>query len=219
MDLSAFARALAADNSTLRVIMGVVVSIQAYSVTVTINGSTSQISAVKYASSVAPRVGAAVYMITDGSDLWIISQLAPVSLPKPLATRSTVQSIATSTWTPIIFDAATDDGWGMWSNAHPTRLTCVVPGRYMAIGTVGFASSGVNARLVVVTMNGGGGSGYIAVVSVSGVEDQVQHIKPSFTMAVGDYVELSTWQNSGGALNTSTPTANVTPSLSLIYLG
>ena len=219
MDLTRFARALAADTSSLRFLMGVVVSIQSnYTVTVTIAGSTSQISAVKYASSVCPRVGSSVYMVTDGSDLWIISQLAPVGSPSPTALRGTNQTLTTAVETAISFSSVVNDGWGSFNLAgNPTRLTAVLPGRYMVTGFVQFASNATGTREIAARVNGTTKYGVDTSLAASGAPTHLSVTTPAFTMAATDYVELTAYQNSGGNLDIVTLTE--APALSLIYLG
>lgn len=203
--------AAGSNGNRLRLRRGVISSIQSYSVTLTLSGSSGTVAGVKYAASVIPRVGATVWTISDGVDLWVISQQAPVGVPSPTATLSATQAFTTGTEAAVSFNAAVNDGWTMWDSA--TKLIAKVPGTYMAIGQCAWANNATGYRQLSIDLNGT----KIASQSanpVSGVDHYQTVTATAFTMAINDYVRLLGIQTSGGNLNTQ----GATPKLSLIYI-
>ena len=215
MDSLAFVRALANSGSKLRFVMGVISSIQTYTVTVTVSGSTATVANVKYASSVVPRVGSSVYMATDGADLWIISQLAPISTPTATATRSTLQTLTTAVEAAVTFDAVVNDGWGSWVAGAPTKLSAIIPGRYQAVAYARFDSNITGYRQLRIELNGATTLAAQSANAVNGSTHDKTLETPAFTMATGDYIRCLATQNSGGNLNLTAAIA----AFSLIYLG
>lgn len=115
--------------------------------------------------------------------------------------RSTTQTITTSTQTVIGFDTEAEDVGGYHDNAtNNSRLT--VPAGRAGVFTVGgcvfYDNNATGQRQLYLLKNGvaiggsysvqPGNSGFgIALLVAAGVR-----------LADGDYVELATWQNSGG---------------------
>lgn len=203
-----------------------------YYLSVKISGDTTTISNVRYLSSLTPRVGAIVFLQINGNDIYAIDELAGAD--KTLAVRAeltTNQSIANATATAISFDSDNSDSWGIWTSGNATRLTAPIPGRYLAIGHLHFASNDNGIRSGIIRSNG---STEIAqqdvvvrntVVTGSGVTQtntayaiKLNVVSLPVTLATNDYLELLAYQNSGGALDV-VGTSSPKPSLSLIYLG
>lgn len=205
----------------VRVRFGTVVSVQAdWSCTVTIGGSTTPISGVRYAADVQPLPGSGCVLASDGTDLFILAVLAAEGRTiAPRASRSTAQSIANTNDTPITFDAVNSDAWGCWSSGQATRLTAPVPGRYQATGLVSWAGNATGFRSIWVEKNGTSTLGRSSVASVGAGNSTWQEVTTlPFDMLPGDYLRLIVWQNSGGALNVNN-SSTYAPGLSLTYLG
>ena len=216
MDINYVASVFGKTNP-LRFRVGTVVSVQTdRTCTVTIGGDTTPISGIRYMSDMAPDPNAAVWLVTDGRDMFALGHMAAAN--RTLATkaaRSTAQSIATATDAFIDFDSATYNDWGAWNaSSQQARLTAPVSGRYMVIGNAAFAGNGTGFRRLFLEVNGttsiasqhshSNAAGTATSMSVSAVQ----------TLAIGDYVRLGARQTSGGALD-----VNSGADLSLVYLG
>ena len=203
-------------SNPLRFRVGTVISVETdRTCTVTIAGDTTLISGVRYMSDIAPDPAAAVWLVTDGRDMFVLGHMA--SAGRTLATkanRSTTQTIPDATDTAISFDSASYNDWGAWVVGNAARITVPVTGRYMVIANATFAGNATGFRRIGVELNGAGtiaqvhshsnAAGTGTSLSVSGVA----------TLSVGDYVRLIVRQNSGVALDISTGAE-----LSLVYLG
>lgn len=209
-------------KETSRYRLGQVVSVQAdYTITVTIAGSTTQVSGVRYMANVVPIVGSPVWLTTDGKDIFASGVLAnSARTVTPRAARSTDQSIPNTTDTAISFDSVNTDPLGSWDSGSPTRLTAKLTGRYIATGQVAFAGNATGFRIAFIEKNGTSTLGRSTQISVGGGNATwVNVTSMPFDMTGGtDYIRLMAWQNSGGALNANT-SGTFAPSLSLIYLG
>lgn len=133
-------------------------------------------------------------------------------LAKPLAElRQTVaQSLTTSTFTGITFDV---EDYDLPAGQHDTavnssRFTAVYAGWYHCTGGVGYAASATGRRASRWAVNGTGqnGSQTIGVATATGV-CQVAARGKNIYLAIGDYVELQGFQDTGGALNTDVATS------------
>jgi hypothetical protein len=104
-DTFGFAEAVASPSSSLRLRQGKVTAIAASfaSVTVQIAGDTSvSVSGVKYLNSYSPAVGDAVWIVTDGSDLFVLGALNSVpsggtnanTMPYAMAVGTVVVSLS-----------------------------------------------------------------------------------------------------------------------------
>jgi hypothetical protein len=126
--------------------------------------------------------------------------------PSVRVTRSTAQAHTTSgAWEAISFSVATwdsvPDGLSVhWAAGTPTRLTCRVAGVYHLVASLEFAASATGQRGVTIRLNG---TTYQNVHQVDAAAANVTSLTVSaaIKLAVGDYVEMLGFQNSGGALN------------------
>lgn len=133
----------------------------------------------------------------------IFSQTSAVSV-----NRSTNQSIPNSAVTAVSFDAENyDDGTaaGMHESVtNPTRLTCQVPGVYMVSAYGRLANSTTGVRQINIRLNG---SIVVSTLTIppsgSGFGDDLP-VVAQLKMNVGDYVEVTIFQTSGGAVNFQT---------------
>jgi hypothetical protein len=118
--------------------------------------------------------------------------------------RNSDQSIPNTTWTPISFSSVRYDNNSLFSSGDPTKLTCKRAGKYLIIGQVGFYPNATGYRTAGIFVNGTAPPASIAVGNIPG---QVVSVGPDLTLStiyslsIGDYVTLSVWQNSGGALS------------------
>lgn len=196
----------------LRVRQGAVVAVSSYGLTVTIAGSTSQVTGVKYLGSYAPQVGAQVWLLSDGADVFAIGHLAPRGVPA-LRVTGPAAAITTATETAATFDTEVGtDPWGMWSSGAATRLTVPLDGWYTVTGWASFAANTTGIRGVKIRQ---GGSTSLAVQRVSAASAGTTELSVTtgpVSLSATNYVELTVEQTSGGGLN-------VTPVMSVHYIG
>lgn len=108
-----------------------------------------------------------------------------------------------ATTTTLTFNSERIDTANFHSTVTNTsRLTAVVPGKYMIIGNIQFAQGGSGYRQVSITLNAGGTiiANVIATPLSGGVTTDM-HISTIYDLAANDFVELKTYQNSGGGMN------------------
>lgn len=137
--------------------------------------------------------------VRDAGNFWLT--VKPVCDVQANAT----QSIANGTPTAAVWGAETYDNDGMHSIVSNTsRVTAVTAGRYLFIANINYTANatGVRAMSIRNTLAASGtrGGGAVARPAQATVVDSLDSTW-SDVMAVGDYVEVVTSQNSGGALN------------------
>lgn len=127
-----------------------------------------------------------------------------VNKPRAALYQATAQSVANGTWTATTFDSTLLDTYGGHSNStNNSRYTAQVAGWYsLRCGggwVTGTAGGGRGASIYK------NGSFYTAGAAVVGSTNVIAStpVSKDVYLAVGDYVELFVWQNSGGALNTA----------------
>lgn len=111
------------------------------------------------------------------------------------------QSISNNTTTALTFDSERWDTDGIHSTSSNTsRLTCTRAGKHLIVGHVRWALNTTGMREIGIRLNG---ATFLAVLDATpnASFDHVMVVTTIWDMAVGDYVELTTYQNSGGALN------------------
>ena len=204
-------------SNPLRFRVGTVISVQTdRTCTVTIGGDTTQISGVRYMSDIAPDPNAAVWLVTDGRDMFVLGHMAAANRTLATkATRSTAQTLTTANDTAVSFDAATYNEWGAWNAGNAARLTAPVTGRYMVIANAIFEGNATGFRRLAIELNGASNQSVVHSHSNAGGTPTGMSLHTVLTLAVGDYVRLLAFQNSGGNLNVQANTAE----LSLVYLG
>ena len=127
-----------------------------------------------------------------------------VSLDACACKRTTVFSVATATWTEVPWNDADTEEFDTNNmhdiNTNPSRITVQVAGKYLVFGYVKWAENATGSRYIRVLLNGtteicsiflakdSGGRWYAPITTVN-------------QMAVGNYLELMGYQNSGAALN------------------
>lgn len=200
---------------------GVVMSVQAYTVTVEIAGSGVDITGVRYLGGVPPLPGAGVWLLANGGDIVALGSVAASGRSiAPRVFRTALLSVANTTDTAVTWQAADGNGLTSWSSGtNPTRLTAQVPGRYMAVASMRWASNGTGFRTGEIRLNGTTIIGRHAQAFVAaGSPTQYTLCSMPVSLAIGDYIELIAWQNSGAALDLAYQN-DYSISMALEYLG
>jgi hypothetical protein len=126
--------------------------------------------------------------------------------PNFLGIQSVVQSVASGTWAAVSLDTASFDSYSGHSNTtNNSRYVCQAgaAGYYIAAGVVGYANSSAGAREAALAVNGSRLSGTAGLIAPSSADGGVVvSATREVLLSVGDYIELHTIQDSGGALNT-----------------
>lgn len=139
-----------------------------------------------------------------------ITNLGNFLLGKPvfLAWQSVVQSIPNNAYTPVTFTSETvDRDNGHSVSALTSRYTAQTAGYYLFNGQIQYAANVTGTRRALWHINGaipsGSGGGFFSTASTLTATTASVVAPPFLTyLAVGDYVELNAFQNSGAALNT-----------------
>lgn len=224
MDLSYLVNQIKGDiiAPTLRVRQGKVITVNSNrTIDVQIAGDTNTLPSVRYLSNYAPKPDDQTWLLNSGADLLAIGMVAGVDRTlAPTASRSTNQTITTSTQTKVIFDAVDSDGWNCWDvSPNPTRLTVPLTGRYIVTANVAFEASASGHRAISILKNN---TVELARSDFNPVSNSIDTHSTVTCHAVsltkGDYVELRVWQNSGSNLDIL-DTGDHSPKFSLIYLG
>lgn len=124
--------------------------------------------------------------------------------PRAQLRQTSAQTFGTGAFVALTFDAEDWDNYGGHSTATNTsRYTCQVAGIYVFSGKISFAANTTGRRATRWSKNGSdvtGGQTAIIATSTSDIEHPATTIQIS--LAVGDYVELLGYQESGGNLAT-----------------
>lgn len=131
-----------------------------------------------------------------------ISANLRAAMPQARVTNAGNVAINNVTTTAVTFDTETYDVGGVHSvAANTSRLTAPITGLYNIVATVIYAAHATGLRITWLRINGAvningdergnNGGGDAVIVSVPG----------HYRMLAGDYVEVTVFQNSGGALN------------------
>lgn len=219
MDRFELAKVIAAKpESGWRFLQGTVVSIESYSITVTLAGGSANVAGVKYLAPVPPPPGAGVWLLSDGKDLLAVGMTAASGRTMaPRVYRTNALTLTTATDTTITWEADEADPYGFWDSGAATVLTCKVPGRYMAVGDARFAGNATGVRAAWIEINSTTIVGRVRAAATSANTAQITVTSQAFTLAINDTVRMRVEQTSGG--NLDLVVAGSSPSLSLIYLG
>lgn len=119
--------------------------------------------------------------------------------------QTAIQSIPNAVATPIVFTVADEDTAGGWSTTVLSRWTAPVSGRYRISGGVSFAAAAGGVRTVQFQIVGVEvpGSGTLDVGSAAAGGNRLGSRTLSVFMNAGDYIEITGFQNTGGAINTA----------------
>lgn len=169
-------------------------------VDVKLAGSDAAVSGIRCLASVCPIPGAAVWLATDGMDLFAIGTIMPTGPVFCTIARTTDGTLSTGTWYDMSFASnSRTDPYGMWSSGAPDRITCIVPGIYQIEGQVTFDTDSNGGRDIRLAVNGGTKAqdmrpprpGVATAVTVSTI----------WKLAAGDYIQLGARQSSGANLS------------------
>jgi len=118
--------------------------------------------------------------------------------------RTSSQSIPSGTQTAIAFTGARYNASGIWTAGAPTRFTCNTAGKYLIGGCLSTDPNGSGVRQIGIFLNG---TTYIALHQG---DNNMIHCAVScvYNLAVNDYLQLITYQDSGVALNVIPYTAH-----------
>lgn len=135
-----------------------------------------------------------------------VTDTATYLLNRPLfiGVQSSVQTTTTGGWTTLTFDTETVDTYnGHSTSVNNSRYTAQVAGYYRVTGTASFATNSTGSRGCRISKNGSiiTGSGQLAGAGT--LNAVISCASTVVFLAVGDYVELSAGQNSGGNLSTN----------------
>jgi hypothetical protein len=117
--------------------------------------------------------------------------------------HSVAQSIADITWTILAFDSEDWDTDGIHDTVtNNSRLTCQTAGKYVVFANIGWAGNSTGSRFLRFWLNGATWS-HASIVPPPGLNICTQVLVAIMELAVGDYVEVKVYQDSGGALDVS----------------
>lgn len=105
----------------------------------------------------------------------------------------------------VPFQASTEDNWNGHNNVtNNTRYTVQVAGTYRVSGSIMWSTNSTGIRAINLQKNGTALNGIDVFVN-AGASNNTSTPLPASNIfcAVGDYLELGGFQNSGGSLNTA----------------
>lgn len=184
----------------MRLRQGTIVSTNGSSCTVTIAGSTTQITGVSYASHVCPIPGATCWLATDGRDWFVLATLAPNGAAWATMRKSTAQTIATAAFTELNWASRTDTA-AVGMTLGSAGITVVVPGVYSVTGNIVWSANSAGNRHSQLLKNG-----VVISQADSCVNLPSQLVRQSASgitqCAAGDVLNIAGYQNSGAGLAT-----------------
>jgi len=121
------------------------------------------------------------------------------------AYRSTVQSLSNSTLTAMLLDTElfdTDSFHSTATNTSRFTIPAGLGGKYLCIGSIGYATNGTGFRVMNISVNGSvvRWSNQIAANASVTIGTEINSI---VSVNATDYIEFFVQQNSGGSLNTA----------------
>ena len=220
-ELGAFVETFGKQKPRLRRRMGTVVGIASdYSLTVTVAGDSTQVTGVKYFGHYTPRVGAQVWLDTDGVDVIAVGALAGLggSAVSALFSKTSDQNIANNTLEQVTMSSIDHDPAGMIDNAAD-RITVSMPGIYLIAAGASFAANATGYREIQAKPSSG--DPYVvarqAATPTTNARVTASVIR---SLSQGATVELHARQTSGGALAVAGDSADKSFTwLGVTYLG
>lgn len=147
-----------------------------------------------------------IYFVCDDTVLeWVIADGVAGVVPYAQVSRITNQSISNATATAIIFTIEDVDNSNMFTLATPTRLIIPGPNTQARIATISvfaeYAANATGQRRLQLAKNGTIIPGHTH--DQPAVASGASYLQTTFIIDVlgGDYLEVNTFQSSGGALN------------------
>lgn len=132
---------------------------------------------------------------------------------------TTTQAIATGiTFVPLTLDSEFEDPDGGHSAVTNTsRFVCQVAGGYWLQGSVALPVNGTGNRSIQLGVNGVTVPGTTLIQAAPTGNSWMGSVSAPTRLAVGDYVEVFTWQTSGVSLNTNVG-SGLQPTLSALWI-
>ena len=135
-------------------------------------------------------------------DALLVAVLGPGS---PVGARAYnsggINHTLTAQWVALALDSERFDTDAMHSlTSNPSRLTCRTPGLYTMSGHLSFNPHATGYRQVGLRLNGSTFLAISAAQNIGAGANLNLSVATLYQLAVGDYVELYAWQNSGGTL-------------------
>ena len=165
---------------------------------------------VRTVPSIGTHIPSDLVTATDYNNGPAASNTFLTTIPIFMGYQTAAQLITNNTLTAITLNAELVDSDGGHSpTTNTSRYTCQVAGWYAAAGVVSFASNGTGSRMAAILRNGlywtgASAQGPPANAGVTSLATNACLVQ----LNVNDYIELFTFQNSGGSLNTSVTTRN-----------
>lgn len=150
----------------------------------------------------APAGHARLYRLNDGA--WYEADengrgFARFKQPCARVRRSADQSIASGGEAKVLtFNTEDYDTDSIHDNGAPSRLTCQTAGLYLIIGQAEWQSNASGHRSLIIRLNG---TTPIAISKDIAAGPNGQVVMTTWLLNVGDYVELTAYQDSGTNLN------------------
>ncbi len=133
---------------------------------------------------------------------------------------TTAQTIASGTTSiPILLDTEeidTDGGHSVTTNT--SRYTCQTAGVFLVFGSVTWAQNTTGSRAAEILKSGASLPGGVSQTSPSAGNGVTSTGLVLVRLAVGDYIELAAWQNSGGSLATSSSSVHLYSTLNIVRI-
>lgn len=128
--------------------------------------------------------------------------------PRFAGTQTVAQSIPAGTWTPLLLDTEQADEYnGHSTSSNTSRWVCPTgaDGWYAVNGVAAFVPNASGFRAARIQVSGTAAPGLTVYLPTNGSAESVV-VTPTRDILVtaGQYVEVAGWQNSGGALSTTT---------------
>jgi hypothetical protein len=108
---------------------------------------------------------------------------------------------------------------GMWAVGTPTRITIQTAGLYLITGSFELANNATGVRGGDLILNGTTRLSYSFVTASNGSFGSAFALAATYSLAVGNYVEMRAYQNSGGNLAYGTQDTGQFFHLSATWLG
>lgn len=124
--------------------------------------------------------------------------------------------LATSLYTPIVWDNAAEDPYNMLVGPANVSVRVPIEGLYLCEGTVTYAGSGVGRRFVALQFTGTQWRGTSVLPVPSG--SPTTGVSRVMRLHAGSLINLAAFQDTGGNLNTAPGTEN-SPYFNVIFLG
>lgn len=190
-----------APDPAFKLRQGVIVSVAAdYTVTVTIGGSTTQVTGVSVASHTCPIPGATCWLATDGTDWMVLATLAPTGPAYGSMRKSVAQSIPNAAWTAMTWASRTDTiatGTTLGSDG----VTIGVPGLYSVTLSSDIGGTQTAGTHYVRITKGGVAMAQGSAANFPTTSTFVSRTIAAgiFKCAVGDVINGEVYQNAGAA--------------------